>query len=172
MFNKKRTIVVASLFATFIAFSSVEAKVVKIGVVDLGYIVQNSDKGKKAKKYIEAETKKEQQIIQNKEKGLQALIQDISSKSFLLDKDLKRAKAEEAQNMKKDLERYFQDSKEKIQKKQSKLMEQILKDLRDVINTYGEKEGFTLIVEKASPYYFDSSVEITQKILESYNNKK
>ncbi len=151
----------------------VSAKELKVGIVDLSFVVQNSEKGKKAKAYMEAETKKEQTIIQNREKELRALINDFSTKSFLLDEELKKTKAQEAQKKKIDLKRYVEDSRARLQDKQNELMGQILKELTETINKYGENHNFSYIIEKNAPglYFHDKSLDITQKILDLYNKK-
>ena len=101
------------------------------------------------------------------------MVEDINSKSFLLDADLKRAKAEEAQERKKELERYFQDSREKIQRQQNEMTAKILKEIVETVKKYGEKNGYTAILEQegGSLYYFNKSIDLTQKILEVYNKK-
>jgi len=172
--KKNINIIAAALLFAFVSIAGLaEAKTTEIGVVNLGFILQNSDKGKKAKKFIEAEAKKEQTIIQNKEKELRSMVEDINSKSFLLDADLKRAKAEEAQERKKELERYFQDSREKIQRKQNEMTAKILKEIVETVKKYGEKNGYTAILEQegGSLYYFNKSIDLTQKILDVYNKK-
>ena len=161
-----------SLFLLFSPFVAA-AKDLKVGIVDLGFIVQNSEKGKKAKAYMEGETKKEQNIIQNREKDLRALINDLSTKSFLLDEELKKTKGQEAQKKQVELKRYVEDSRTRLQEKQNELMGQILKELTGTIKKYGEEHNFSFIMEKNTPsvYFYDKSLDITSKILDIYNKK-
>ena len=52
-----------------------------------------------------------------------------------------------------------------------KLQTLMFKDLSDVITEIGEKEGYTLIVDKDVILYADDKINITDKVIEQYNLK-
>ena len=173
MFKNKLSLFTVTFLSIFFITFSAEAKAVKIGVVNLPFVMQNSDKGKKALKYIEAQQKKEITVIKNKEKELRALVEDINKKIALMDPDLQKSKQDEAMKNKKELERHIQDSREKLQKKQQEQPQQIVKEIMEVVKAYGENENFTVVHQEGSgSYYFDKSINITPKIMDIYNNKK
>jgi outer membrane protein len=72
-----------------------------------------------------------------------------------------------------DYKRFVQDAQDEVKRKEAQLTEEILKELRKVIDEIGKKENFTLILEKVEGVvlYIDETVDITQKVIETYNKK-
>jgi len=45
----------------------------------------------------------------------------------------------------------------------------MFKDLSDVVRQIGQKEGFTMIVDKDATLYVSESIDITEKVIQQYN---
>ncbi len=167
-----RKILILFLFAIFCMGSLVQAQSAnKIGYIDLQSVIQNSKAGKAAKASFEAEFKKKRVIIENKAKALAQEEQDFINQSALMDDDAKKRRAEEISRKKKELARLRDDFREELQKKDFELTQKILKELESVIKNIGNKEGYSLIVEKTESgvIYGNDSVDITQKVIKAYD---
>jgi len=146
----------------------------KIGYIDLQSVIQNSKAGKSAKSSFEAEFNKKRAIIESKAKVLAQQEQDFISQSPLMDDGAKKRRAEELQRDKKELARLRDDFREELQKKDFELTQKILKELESVIQAIGDKEGYTLIVEKTESgvIYGSDSVDITNKVIKAYDSSR
>ena len=147
---------------------------VKIGYIDLQKVIRDSKAGKSAKAAFENEFKKKKQIIDNKANILAQEKQDFISQSPLMDDQARKIKAEEIQQNEKELTRLRDDFREELQKKDFELTQKILKELESVIRVIGDKEGYSLIVEKTESgiIYGGDDVNITQKVITAYDNSK
>ena len=145
----------------------------KIGTVDFQKIFENSAAGKAAKNKINKEGQRmnaDLDDIQKEIRKLQELIEKDSSsgvmnKAALDDKrwELNR-KVEEVKALKK---RYDH----KIQKMQMRLINEIRKEVLKIIEEYGQKEGFLIIIEEMGVVYAPKSIDITDKIIQLYNKR-
>jgi Skp family chaperone for outer membrane proteins len=50
-------------------------------------------------------------------------------------------------------------------------MSEILKDLEQVVAEVGKAEKFTLILERSQILYSDQGIDITSRVIESYNSR-
>lgn len=147
------------------------ADVAKIGTVDFQKIFENSAAGKAAKSQINQEGQRmnaDLEKIQKEIKNLQGLIEKdsssgVMSKAAIDDKkwELGR-KVEEVKALKKRYDR-------KIQKLQVDLINSVRKDVLKIIEAYGKKEGFLMIIEDMGVVYAPQSIAITDKIIQLYN---
>ena len=57
----------------------------------------------------------------------------------------------------------------KIQELQVKLINSVRKEVLRILNEYGKKEGFLLIVEDLNVVYAPKHIDVTDKIIQLYN---
>lgn len=147
------------------------ADVAKIGTVDFQKIFENSAAGKAAKSLINQAGQRmnaDLEKIQKEIKDLQGLIEKdsssgVMSKAVIDDKkwELGR-KVDEVKALKKRYDR-------KIQKLQVDLINAVRKDVLQIIEAYGKKEGFLMIIEDMGVVYAPQSIAVTDKIIQLYN---
>ena len=169
-----RLIALTLIFLVFMVGLGYSQTNVKIGYIDLQKVIRDSKAGKSAKAAFENEFKKKKQIIDNKANILAQEKQDFISQSPLMDDQARKVKAEEIQQNEKELTRLRDDFREELQKKDFELTQKILKELESVIRVIGDKEGYSLIVEKTESgiIYGGDDVNITQKVITAYDNSK
>ena len=83
-------------------------------------------------------------------------------------KEEERANLEDDYRKKlRDFERNYKDSQADLQKKDNELTGAIIKDLQEVIRDYGEREGYTLILEATSSavLYGTKSADLTDEVM-------
>lgn len=174
----KKTLVVMifglCIFASGMLTKASAAETVKIGVVDLLRALNESEAGKKAKADLEALIKSKQASIDEKGKKIEALKGDLEKQAALISADAKKTKEEELERLIREYQRVVADSQAEVQKKESELTGEILKDLRNVINTVAQEEGYSLILEKAEGLvlYISKHFDITDKITKKYDESK
>lgn len=146
----------------------------KIGYVDLQKALNNSEAGKVAKEKIGAKVKEYEAQIDQKQKELKKLKEDSDKQGLLLAEDTKAARERDYQQKLKDLQRFTKDIQEELQQKDTDFTKQIIEDLSKVINDFGAKEGYTMILEKteSAVIYADPSVDLTEKLIKAYDSSR
>lgn len=165
-----------AVFAFMILFSlslTAYASEVKIAVVDLQKALNESEGGKNAKKSLEELIKSKQSVIDEKGKEIEKLKDEIDKQSAVLSKEALQKKQDELDKKMREYRRLVQDSQDEVKKKESELTAEILKDLKKIIEKIGEEENYSLILEKAKGVvlFHDKAIDITDKVIERYNQE-
>ncbi len=146
----------------------------KIGVVDLQKAMELSEEGGKAKALFQKKVERIQKDLKAKQDELAKLKEDLERQSVLLSEEARLEKQSSYQNSLKEFKRLYEDAQDELRREDAKLSERIIKELRKVIDGYGKKEGFDLILEKnqSAVLYRSSKLDITSDIIKLYNESK
>ncbi|NWF76057.1 MAG: OmpH family outer membrane protein [Nitrospirae bacterium] len=172
-FFKKFCILSFLLFVIYcLPISSIASDQVKIGVIDIQKVLNESEEGKKAKSNLETLIRSKQSIIDEKGKAIEKLKSEIEKQSSVLSADARKNKEEELEKLIREYQRTVQDSQAEIKKKESDLTDIILREIQEIVSKIGETEGYTLIIEKGMIIFSNKNIDITDTILKKYNESK
>ncbi len=165
--------VLAALAMCAFALEVAAAQDGKIGFVDLQRALNESESGKKAKEEFKVEMEKLQKELKKRRDEIEALRERIEKKALVLKEEERRKLEKDYQRQMRDFERAYKDSQAELQAKDTELTGSILRDLQQVIQQYGEREGYLLILEASNNVvlYGAKSVDLTDKIIEEYNRQ-
>ncbi|MEW6443374.1 MAG: OmpH family outer membrane protein [bacterium] len=146
----------------------------KVGVVDLQKAMEISTEGKKAKGVFQKKVEKIQGDLKSKQDELNTLKEEFERQSGVLSEVARQDKEKSYQYKLRDYQRMVKDSQEELQREDRELSEKILKDLQSIIENYGKKEGFDLILEKtqSAVLYGSNKIDITDPIIKLYDDNK
>ncbi|MBE0503416.1 MAG: OmpH family outer membrane protein [Desulfuromonadales bacterium] len=159
------------LLLTFFAAATVSAADTKIGYVDLQKALNNCEAGKVAKEKISVKVKEYETQIEQKQKDLKKLKDDLDKQGLILSDDKRAAKKRDFDQKLKDLERFTKDIQEELQQQDAEYTRQIITDFSKIINDLGAKEGYTAIFEKTESalLYADQKADLTDKAIKAYD---
>ncbi|MEQ9620082.1 MAG: OmpH family outer membrane protein [Deltaproteobacteria bacterium] len=143
----------------------------KIGVIDLQQVIATSRAGKAAKTQFESEFKQKQQIIESKRAQLERMKNEFIQNGPVMNETTRKQKADQIEQLDKELQRSRADFRDELQKKDFELLEKILKDLDGILQSIGKSEGYTLIIEKTEGgvIFANPTIDITQKVIKAYD---
>jgi outer membrane protein len=144
---------------------------IKIGFIDIRRVVQESQAGKRAKERFQAQVKKAEADIMKERQDLDRLKTDLEKKGPLLKEDERRNMEADFQKRSVALQRSMSDYQQELQQKNNQLMADILKELEAIVNEVGKADKFTLILERSQILYSDQGIDITSKVIETYNSR-
>lgn len=158
--------------ATAIAVPALAAdQPAKVGVVDLQQCLNESTMGKKYKGEFTAEAEKMKAELEKEEGELAALREEIDTQGVLLAEEIKAAKDKEYKEKVSVFKEKFQSSQQALQRRDQELTRKILRDLQGIVREIGEKEGYSLIVERneAGVLFAPGQSDLTDKIIQMYD---
>ena len=172
--KKVAWLVVVLLLLTGTSALAAELITVKIGYVDLVKAKNESESGKKAKADLEFLIKTKQTTIDEKGKAIEKAKADLEKQSSVLSPDARKAKEEEMERLLRDYQRLVADSQSEVKKKEGELTNDILKDLRAIVQKIGEDEGYMLILESAEGQilYAKKEADLTETAMKKFNESR
>lgn len=165
----KYWLVVAAL-ALSASFVSAQERV-KIGFIDIQRVIAESQAGKRAKDRFQAQVKKAEGDLQKERQDLERIRNDIDKKGPLLKEEERRNMEADFQKRSVNLQRTLGDYQQDLRQKESQMMSDILKELEVIVNEVGKADKFTLILERSQILYSDQGIDITNKVIETFNSR-
>ncbi|WP_051564266.1 OmpH family outer membrane protein [Desulfovermiculus halophilus] len=154
------------------------AQDVKLGVVDLQAVMEKSEPGQKAIQQLKSEFTDMKSELDKKKAAIDKLRQEMQNQSLVLSQEAQLDKETEYKQKVRDFQDLYQNYQRKMQLKEQQLREPIIKELVSIVRDYGEKNGYTLIMDKKNSgvVYNSDAIEITKPVIAELNktwrNKK
>ena len=162
--------------STLLAFgsSAVSAEEFKIAVVDIQKALELTKSGQKVQKEFKTEVEDEQKDIDKKKSEYEKLKDAITKQKGALSEKALRDKEEELLVMEKELKRSFQDSQEKLRRKNGMVVGELVKQMRVLIDAIGQEKGYSLILERNAQnmLFAEPSLDITEEIVKRFDSSE
>jgi outer membrane protein len=141
--------------------------------VDIQSVISQSKEGQAARNTVAAEAAEKQKEIGLKEAEIKQMDADLQKQGPVLSDAAKKDREEDIRRKLRDLKRLTEDFNRDLAKRESELLNDLLRDVTTVIRDYGKEKGLTLIVEKGQGgvIYGSDPADLTKEILERYNNR-
>ena len=171
-----QTTKIASASAILFLFSltvSYGADVAKIGVVDFQRILEVSSPGKSAQAKIKSQGEKMEADLKKEGAELEEIQKRLEREVLVMSKEMREEKEREFRIKINDFKSLEKKYKEEFKVLNNRLVNRIKKDVFELIEEMGKKEGYLLIIEKreAGVLYSPTAIDITDKLIPLYNEK-
>lgn len=164
-------IVIFSIF--FFSNSSFGADVAKIGVVDFQRIFETSNAGKLAQSEINEHGKKMEADLKKKGAEIGELQKKLEREILVISKEVREERERELRIKTNDFKFLNKKYLRKFKEIEEKIVRRIKKDVLEIVEEIGKKEGYLIVFEKrdAGVLYSPSTIDITDKLIQKYNAK-
>jgi outer membrane protein len=169
---RKKRLIIAGLVIFTLAFTgSLAAAADRTGFVDIREVMLTSAAGKKAADDFKKSFEKEKAAIQEKENELKKLKDELDKQRPLLKEEALKDKELAYQKKFRDYQLLVKDSNEELQAKDQELSKKMIPEILKLVQTIGEKEKYTMIVDiSAIPLaYYAKESDITKRVIEEFN---
>jgi outer membrane protein len=160
---------VISLF--FLTGTSSAADVAKIGVVDFQKILEISNAGKTAQGEINKQGKQMESDLKDRGAEIEEIEKKIDRESMVMSKEVREEKQREMRIKIGDFKALQQKYMEDFKALEGRIIGRIQKEVVELVQQIGQKDGYTLIVEKRTGgvVYAPMSIDITDTVIQAYN---
>jgi outer membrane protein len=141
----------------------------KVAFVDMQRALNDSNAGKKAKSQFRVEIGRLQSKLQRQQEEVQALKDELDRKGPLMRDEERRNLQDDYARKLRDFQNSYKDSKDELQQKDNEITGAIIRDLAYVVRNLGERDGYTLVLEKGSLLWATPSIDITDQVIREYN---
>ena len=143
----------------------------KIGYIDVRRVVSESTAGKRAGDRLQVQVKKAEADTLRERQELERIRNDLDKKGPLLKEEERRNLESDFQRRSVTLQRTMTDLQQELQLKEREMMQDILKELEGVVTEFGKAEKFTLILDRSQILFADQAVDITSRVIETFNSR-
>jgi Skp family chaperone for outer membrane proteins len=144
----------------------------KIAVVNIRQCVTLCEEGKAVFRDLKTEKDKMEAELKTKEGEIEDLRVRLETGTGVLSDTARVAMEGELRRKSRSFRDLFEDSQARIRQLEMEKTQPIVDKLVALIKDYGKANGYTMVFDSmAGVIYFDQNIDITNKIIESYNKK-
>jgi len=143
----------------------------KIGVFDSGRVIMESQVGQNAQEDLNAFKNERQKMITQREKDLETKNNQFINQSLTLSEERRAELREELEDLRREFQRFYQDNERDLMKEMDKMQKTLQRQLTEVIEEYGQAEGYTLIFERLQCVFNSKTVDITNDVIRAFDAK-
>jgi outer membrane protein len=167
-----RSIIAISIFAVVFGSHSLDAAdVAKIGVIDLQKVLETSTAGKTIQATLKKQKDKMESDLKTKGTEIEKISKRLERESMVMSKEMREEKEREQRIKINDFKTLQKKYRTDLQKLEVQLMNQLQKDVKELVDSIGKKNGYLLIVNKYTVLYSPRSIDITDDLIKRLNAK-
>lgn len=144
---------------------------IKIGILDLQGVMENSVQGKRFQAEMEKLTAGKQQEISSREGTIQGIQRELDAGANVLSDQAKREKQEEAERLIIELRRYRDDAERELESRYRRMLADVEEKILPIITAFGEQNNYTLILARMQSglVYASRTTDVTPDIVKLFD---
>jgi outer membrane protein len=146
----------------------------KFAVIDSSYFAdekQGITRVVNAMKGINAQFQPQQAELDRMKNSYDALVADIQKTAAVADPKSIAAKTDQAEQLKRDMERKAQDAQAAVERRQREVLGPLQEDVFNALQTYAQSRGIAVVIDqnRVPVLFVADSVDITRDFITEYN---
>ena len=173
MQKRYKGIIAAMVAAVILAAGPAIAQGLKIAVIDVNKVLNESEAGKVARKKMEDRYEELKKKVDSLSEEAKKMKEEIDKQKILLGKEKLKAKEDALAAKVAELRKVSKESEDEMQRRQRDLTREVLKVIEGQVDKIVKEEKIDLVLERSSGVvHFDPSLDITGKVLALVNKEK
>ncbi len=159
------------LTMVFLQPAPLAAQNVKVGVVDLQKFQKNSKAFQKASVGVKKKFDDMQQKLNDERNAVGKLDEELKKQSMMLSLDAQEDKKRELEKKQRQFKFMYDEFSQEMKDTEMEAIKKIMKELEKVVEKIGEKEGYTIILERRTLglLYFNNTIDLTDRVTDAYD---
>ncbi|MDD3845835.1 MAG: OmpH family outer membrane protein [Syntrophorhabdaceae bacterium] len=167
----KRFITVLFVVTILLTPLAAMSQSVSIAYIDLQKVMLESEQGKQIRNILTQDAERLKKNLDGKQAELQRLKDSVEKQGATITADARAEREKQYQSKLKDYQRLYNDYQTELQQKDMEYTQKVLKEVEGVVRALGEKEKYSLILEKsqAGILYATPAIDITSRVITLFN---
>jgi len=162
---------ISLLIIFFSTNSLIAADVAKIGVVDLQKVLETSGVGKAIQAELKKQKEQMESDLQQRGTEIEKISKRLERESMVMSKEMRDEKEREQRIKINDFKTLQKKYRSDLQKIEVQLMNQLQKDIKELVDGIGKKEGYLMIINKYGVLYSPAKIDITDDLIKKLDVK-
>ena len=149
------------------------AQTVKVGVMDLQKFQKNSKAFQKASLSVKKKFDDMQLKLNDERNSLAKLEEEFKKQTMMLSLDAQEDKKRELEKKQRHFKFMYDDFTQEMKETEMDAIKKVMKELEKIVEKIGEKEGYTIILERRTLglLYFNNTIDLTDRVTDAYDKQ-
>ena len=144
----------------------------RIGVFDQAAVFEQSVEGKRMRAELSALREQKQKEIEGKESALQALRDKYQNEKLNMTTERRAEMERQIEQEIRNLQRIDEDATREMRSQLADYQERFQRETYKVVEQLGREKGFTLILERSILFYHANAVDITEVVVQRFDQDR
>jgi outer membrane protein len=163
-----RLIIGVVTLLAIVAASTARAEV-KLAYVDIQRALNDCRNGKAAKSEFRGRLERVQTQLESEQSEVQRLKDELEKKGPLMQPDQRQNLEQQYTRKLRDFQDDYKSTRETLQQKDNEITGAIVRDLATIVRQIGEKNGYTMVMEKGNLLWATPATDITDEVIRGYD---
>ncbi len=156
------------------ASKALSAEVVKIGIVNVQRIINESRKGKAEKEKLINKFEQIRKELDLRRAEIEKAKLELERQASILAPDVRYDKEKTLKRKMRDFDDYYKDVNEQMKREEIRRTKPLLEKISRLIIKFGQEHGYTLILEgsRSGVIYAPKSIDLTDEIMKLFDEAK
>jgi outer membrane protein len=141
----------------------------KLAYVDIQRALNDCRNGKTAKASFRGRLERVQSQLQGEQSEVQRLKDELEKKGPLMQPDQRASLEQQYTRKLRDFQDDYKSTRESLQQKDNEITGAIVRDLATIVRQIGQKNGYTMVMEKGNLLWAIPSTDITDDVIRNYD---
>ena len=160
---------VICLFIAAVPVSGAEAG--KIGIIDFQKLLLESDAGKAIQAEIQRKGRSMESDLRKLGDEIESMMEQLQRGAMVMSPERREQQQRELEIRRYDFQAMQQKYQYEFREMEAMLVEQFRDEVFAIAETLGKQEGYILIIERNAAIYFPSTIDLTDKVIQVYNEQ-
>ena len=171
MSNIKRICVLGLVLVSFFVPRLVFSQGLKIGYVDIKEVFSKYTRAKELEAGFMKEVDTEQKKVAELEAKIKSMQKEFENKKDIMKPEDREKQESELRTNIQEFTKMWTDVNKKLDEKRKSIEEVLLEEIKKEVKSYGEKNGFTIILDSRLVIYGQDVVNISGEIIKAINKE-
>jgi outer membrane protein len=142
---------------------------VRLAYVDIQRALNDCRAGRQAKTQFRGRVERLQTQLESEQSTVERLKQELETKGPLMQPDQRQNLEDDYSKKLRQFQDDYKNSRDELQQRDNEVTGEIVRDLAMVVRQIGEKDGYTMVMEKGSLLWAIPSIDITDQVVRAYD---
>lgn len=152
-----------------IAAASTARAEVKLAYVDIQRALNDCRNGKAAKTEFRGRLQRVQSQLQGEQSEVQRLKDELEKKGPLMQPEQRQSLEQQYTRKLRDFQDDYKNTRDTLQQKDNEITGAIVRDLTTIVRQIGQKNGYTMVMEKGNLLWATPTTDITDDVIRGYD---
>lgn len=147
---------------------------IKIGVLSMKRLQQNSAKFQKIREELKAKFNSLQKKLDSERDQITKIEEELQKQSMMLSLDAKEGKEMELGKKSRHYKYMYEEITQEMKNAEYEATKKVGKEIEKIVEQIAKSEGYTLIMEEGTMgmIYYDNAIDITDRVTKAYDAAK
>jgi len=152
-----------------VAAASTARAEAKLAYVDIQRALNDCRNGKAAKSEFRGRLERVQSQLEGEQNEVQRLKDELEKKGPLMQPDQRQSLEQQYTRKLRDFQDDYKNTRDTLQQKDNEITGAIVRDLATIVRQIGERNGYTMVMEKGNLLWATPATDITDEVIRRYD---